>query len=134
MMFDEISEWLDDVLEDVAKTGIPTEVIAFGFNLYDEGDDNWSIELIGASEFDIDDDDWLCNEVTDFNTRDNPFQWGKKAKSEEILNDVTCFLKEYLKSGKYADVLKAKSGMGVGFVDGDIEILYSKKRKTLFGR
>lgn len=79
-MFDEISEWLDDVLEDISDTGIPNAVIAFGFNLYDNGDDNWSMELIGTSEFDTDDEDWLCNEVTDFATRDNPFQWCKKAE------------------------------------------------------
>ena len=125
-MFDEVSEWLDDVLEDVSDMGIPTEVIAFGFNLYDDGDDNWSMELIGTSEFDTDDEDWLCNEVTDFDTRDDPFQWYKKATWEEILNDITCLLDRYLKSGKYADVLKAKSGIGAGFVDGDVKILYSK--------
>ena len=122
MIFDEVSEWLDGVLE----TGISNEVTAFGFNLYDDGDYNWSMELIGTSEFDINNEDWLCNEVTDFDTRDNPFQWCKKAEWEEILNDITCALKEYLKSGKYADVLKAKSGIGVGFVDGDVEILYAK--------
>lgn len=124
-MLDQISEWLDDVLEDILDTGIPNEVIAFGFNLYDDGDE-WAMELIGASEFDIEDEDWLCNEVTDFNTRDNPFRWYKKAEWEEILKDVTCFLKNYLESGKYADVLKAKSGIGVGFVDGNINILYSR--------
>lgn len=127
MMFDEISEWLDDVLEDILDTGIPNEVTAFGFNLYDDGDD-WSMELIGASEFDTDDEDWLCNEVTDFNTRDDPFQWHQKAEWEEILNDVTCVLKQYLENGKYADVLKAKSGIGVGFIDGNINILYSRCR------
>ncbi len=101
-MFDEISGWLDDVLKDISDTGIPNAVIAFGFNLYDNGDDNWSMELIGTSEFDTDEEDWLCNEVTDFATRDNPFQWCKKAEWEEILNDVTCLLKRYLESGKYA--------------------------------
>ena len=124
-MFHVISEWLDDVLEGIWDTGIPKEVIAFGFNLYDDGED-WSMELIGASEFDMDDEDWLCNEVTDFDTRDNPFRWCKKAGWEEILNEVTCLLKRYLESGKYADVLKEKSGVGVGFVDGNINILYSR--------
>lgn len=57
---------------------------------------------------------------------DVPFQWCKKAEWDEILNDVTCFLKRYLESGKYADVLKAKSGVGVGFVDGNINILCSR--------
>lgn len=125
-MFDEISAWLDDVLEDISETDILNEIIAFGFNLYDNGDDNWSMELIGTSEFDADDEDWLCNEVTDFGTRNNSFQWYKKAKWEEILNDVICLLKRYLESGKYADVLKAKLGIGVGFVDGNVEIIYVK--------
>lgn len=125
-MFDEVSEWLDDVLKDISETGIPNEVVAFGFNLYDDGDYDWSMELIGASEFDMDDEDWLCNEVTDFDTRDDPFRWSKKAEWEEILNDITDILKEYLKNGKRANVLKAKSGIGVGFVDGDLEILYAK--------
>lgn len=125
-MFDEVSEWLDEVLKDISETGMPNEVVAFGFNLYDDGDFNWSMELIGASEFDMDDEDWLCNEVTDFDTRDDPFHWSKKAEWEEILNDITDILKEYLKSGKHANVLKAKSGIGVGFVDGDLEILYAK--------
>lgn len=122
MLFDEASEWLDNILE----TDIPNEVIAFGFNLYDDGDYNWSMELIGTSEFDIDDEDWLCNEVTDFDTRDEPFQWSQNAEWEEILIHITDVLKEYLESGKYADVLKAKMGIGVGFVDGDVEILYAK--------
>lgn len=121
-MFDKVSKWLDDVLE----TDIPKEVVAFGFNLYDDGNYNWSMELIGTSEFDVDDEDWLCNEVTDFNTRENPFQWTKEAEWEEIFDDVLCVLKEYLKRGKYVDVLKAKAGIGVGFVDGDVEILYAK--------
>lgn len=126
MLFDEVSEWLNDVLKDVLATGIPNEITAFGFNLYDDSDYNWSMELIGTSEFDMNNVDWLCNEVTDFDTRDEPFQWNKKAEWEEILHDITCVLKEYLKSGKYASVLKAKSGIGVGFVDGDVEILYVK--------
>lgn len=126
MMFDEISEWLDDVLEGISETGIPTEIVAFGFNLYDDGDDNWSMEIIGTSEFDPCDGDWLCDEVTDFDTRDDPFRWRNEAGWEEILYDVTSFLMRYLESGKYADILKAKSAVAVGFVDGDIVILHSK--------
>lgn len=120
LMLQEVSKWLDAVL----VNAIPNEVAAFGFNLYDDGDNDWSMELVGTSEFDVDDEDWLCNEVTDFNTRENPFQWSKEAEWEEVLEDIVHVLKEYLKSGQYADALKEKSGVGVGFVDGDIEILY----------
>lgn len=119
-MFDKISKWLDDVL----KTDIPDEIAAFGFNLYEDDNYNWSMELVGTSEFDPDDEDWLCNEVTDFNTRENPFRWMKKADWEEVFDDIADALRKYLQTGQYADILKAKSGVGVGFVDGDIEILY----------
>lgn len=121
-MFNRVSEWLDVVL----KTNIPNDVAAFGFNLYEDGHFNWSMELIGTSGFDLTNEDWLCSEVTDFNTRDNPLRWHKEADWEEILNDMVCALKKYLNNGKYADTLKAKSGVGVGFVDGNIEILHAK--------
>ena len=124
VMFDEVSEWLDNLLEDASETGIPDEVKAFGFNLYDDGDYNWSMELVGTSEFDADNEDWLCDEVTDFGTREEPFQWNRKAEWDEIFSDIICVLKEYLKSGKYGAVLKETAGVGVGFVDGDVEILY----------
>ena len=48
-MFDEVSKWLDQVLEDALETGIPKEVTAFGFNLYEDGDYDWSMELVGTS-------------------------------------------------------------------------------------
>jgi hypothetical protein len=36
------------------------------------------------------------------------------------------YLKQYLESGIYSNILKAHDGLGVGFADGDIEILYAK--------
>lgn len=121
-MFRTVSEWLDVALE----APVPDEVAAFGFNLYEDGDCDWLMEFIGASEFDPENEDWLCSEVTDFGTRDKPLRWHREAGWEEVLHDIVRALKEYLKNGKHADILKAKSGVGVGFVDGNIEILYAK--------
>ena len=129
MVYNRVSEWLDVVLE----TDIPAEVVAFGFNLYEDIDHDWSMELIGTSKFDVDDEDWLCNEVTDLDTRENPLQWHRETGCEEILNDIVSALKEYLKNGKYADILKAKSGVGVGFVNGNIEILHVKIKEKIQG-
>lgn len=128
-MYNRVSEWLDVVLE----TDIPAEVVAFGFNLYEDIDHDWSMELIGTSKFDVDDEDWLCNEVTDLDTRENPLRWHRETGWEEIPNDIVSALKEYLKNGKYADILKAKSGVGVGFVDGNIEILHVKIKEKIQG-
>ena len=129
MVYNRVSEWLDVVLE----TDIPAEVVAFGFNLYEDIDHDWAMELIGTSKFDVDDEDWLCNEVTDLDTRENPLRWHRETGWEEILNDIVSALKEYLKNGKYADILKAKSGVGVGFVNGNIEILHVKIKEKIQG-
>lgn len=119
----EVSKWIDHVLEQ----DISEEIKAFCFNLYDDGNSNWSMELVGTGTFDIEDADWACVEITDFETGTTPFAWKQAAKWDEVLEKVISVLREYPENGKYAKVLKSKSGVGVGFVDGDIEILYAKK-------
>ncbi len=44
-----------------------------------------------------------------------------------MLEGVIAALKQYLNNGLHADVLKAYAGVGVGFVDGDMVILYVKE-------
>lgn len=122
-MFDEVSKWLNLVLEQ----DIPEEVVAFCFNLYEDGENSWSMELVGTERFDADDEDWPCDEITDFDTRKEPFAWEKAVEWEKALEAMIGVLTEYLENGKFADVLKSKAGVGVGFVDGDIEILYTKQ-------
>lgn len=117
-----IEQWLDIVL----KQNIPTEVVALNFNLYDDGDNNWSIELIGTDTFDSEDEDWACNEVYDFGTRKNPFRWNEEKEWNEIFDEMVNILKKYLESGKYSSILKGYQGIGIGFVDGDLEIIFTK--------
>lgn len=106
---------------------IPSDVIAFNFNLYEDINKNWSMELVGTESFDVDDEDWACDEVTDFGTRDNPFCWHKEAGWNEVLEEIVSILKEYLNNGAFSSVLKNFKGVGVGFADGDIEILHYKR-------
>lgn len=121
-MYQEIEAWLNVVLEQ----DIPSSVAAFGFNLYEDGNNAWSMELVGTESFNPENEDWICEEVTDFETRDDPFAWEQEAGWEEILEEVILVLKEYLENGLYADLLKSRCGVGVGFVDGDVEILYEE--------
>lgn len=120
----EIGSWLDNILEQA----IPPEVAAFCFNLYDDAGDKWSIELIGATHFDPENDDWACDEVTNFGTRQSPYSWEEEAEWEGILRKISRALRKYLKEGKYAEKLKSKAAVGVGFVEGDITILHHQKR------
>ena len=60
-------EWLDLIL----KNELNSEIKAINFNLYEDTDNKWSVELVGTFSFDKDNDDWACDEV--FTTRDHPF-------------------------------------------------------------
>ena len=118
----QISDWIDNIL----NTDIPDDVAAFCFNLYEDGNGVWSMELVGSGRFDTEDEDWPCDEITDFASRENPYGWEKDCNWEDALAYIVNALKEYLTYGKHAELLKSRNGVGVGFVDGCIEILYNK--------
>ena len=118
-----VASWIDHVLKDRV---ISEDIVAFCFNLYEESDGTWAMELIGAERFDLEDEDWACDEVTDFGSRENLYTWAMECEWDEALEYTVNELKQYLSSGKYAELLKSKCGIGVGFVDGNIEILYSR--------
>ena len=113
--------WLEDALKK-----LPGNVEAINFNLYDDGDNKWSVELVGTSTFDENNSDWACNEV--YTTRENPYVLTKKSDWKAIENLFTTFLLNYLERGKYAHILKEYRGIGIGFVDGDLSILYKKDK------
>lgn len=90
------------------------------FNLYEDGGNNWSIELVGTESFDLEDKDWCCDEIFDFGTREIPLSWN------EILDEMMQIIKTYLEQGAYLHILKNYQGVGIGFSDRDIEILFTK--------
>lgn len=121
-MYKDIEKWIDNVDLD----HVPEEVKGFCFNLYEDKGNVWSMEIVGTEWFDADDEDWRCDEVTTFDTRDTPFEITRDCGWEEVLEEYVDALKKYLENGKYADVLKSREGVGTGFVDGDAEVLFSK--------
>ncbi len=116
----DIEKWIDNLFENT----IPDAVVAIAFNLYEDGEKQWSIEMIGSNTFDIEDSDWACEEV--FDTRDNILSWIQNATWEEILQETISKIQKYIEVGKYAERIKSYVGVGVGFVDGDITIVYKK--------
>ena len=122
-MYNEFEAWLDAAL----AVDLPENIAAFNFNLYEDGDYLWSIELIGASRFDPEDPDWACDEV--FTNREEPLSWTAKTDWSEILETMTQYVEKYLVDGKYADLLKEYEAVGIGFVDGDINIVYPDSPK-----
>lgn len=121
-MYNEVANWLDNVL----KQDIPEDVTAFCFNLYEDENDTWTMELVGTERFDVADEDWPCDEITDFGTREASLMWNKETEWNIVLHEMCSVLRQYLEKGEFATVLKSKEGIGIGFVDGDVEILFSK--------
>ena len=116
--------WLEAVLKK-----LPSDIEAIHFNLYEDGDNKWSVELMGTSAFDENNSDWACNEV--YTTRENPYVLTKKSDWKAIENLFTTFLLNYLERGKYAPILKACRGIGIGFVDGDLSLIYKKDKRKV---
>lgn len=128
-VYDGFSTWLDEQLSNQELD----KVVGFCFNLYEDTDNRWSVELVGTSEFLEQDTDWACEEL--FATRENPYVIRYDGTFGQILEIFKKYAAEYLDKGTYKDKLKEKAGVGIGFVDGDLEILYknpnwrSSKRK-----
>ncbi len=118
-----VANWINNILNDKV---IPENIAAFCFNLYEESDGSWAMELVGTESFDLENEDWACDEVTDFGSREHLYNWKMECKWDEALSYMVNELNQYLSNGKYAKILKSKDGVGVGFVDGNIEILHCK--------
>ena len=115
-----IEKWIDSIFENT----IPNEVVGIAFNLYEDETNQWSIEMIGSASFDVEDPDWACDEV--FATRDNPFMIERESDWKSMETFFIDLLNEYLSFGKYAGSLKKYQAIGIGFVDGDLHILYER--------
>jgi hypothetical protein len=115
------SNWLNKILEQ----DIPNGIKAFNFNLYEGSEDTYDIQLIGSDEFDEDDLDWAC---TNYFSSEENFCYIKKTDNiehwEKGLNYITKLVEHYLNEGECANILKNASAIGIGFVDGDIDILF----------
>ena len=119
-LFDEFSSWTDRVLLEHADT----PVAAYNFNLY-EHEEAFVIQLIGAKSFDRSDSDWATDEV--FSSGEDLFELSHSVVSsdwEECLRGAKALVKRYLETGKQAPRLKVSNAVGIGFVDGDLELLY----------
>lgn len=127
-IYEEFTHWLDDLLE---NADIPENASAWCFNLYEESveDSVYAAQLIAADEFDENDDEWACSEV--WSSEENIFCIELSDEPEKdwksALKIFSGMAEEYIGEGKYADILASRP-IGIGFVDGDLEILKNNER------
>jgi hypothetical protein len=119
--YDLFATWLDKVLEQ----DLPKGIIAFNFNLYEGSDETYNVQLIGSDEFSENDEDWVC---TDYFTTGEDICYIRRTKEiedwEKGLSYLTKLAQRYIAEGKKSDILKSASAVAIGFVDGDISIIY----------
>ena len=126
MSFEKIFEsWLTESLAEK----VPESVKAFSFNLYEPAFINevtFGIELIGAETFDENDEDWACEEIWEPQKRGINIPTIYSGKDwEACLEKVKVLLEKKLTSNSTTiQKLKSREGIGIGFVDGNIEIIW----------
>lgn len=111
-----IKDW---ILEVDKTEKIPADIIAFSFNLYEP----YSIELVGSTWFDKENEDWACDEDYEPQQRTCPnFTTPDDSQWEDVLEIVTKILEELSSELSETQIFKRKH-IATGFVDGDLVII-----------
>ena len=118
-LYDGFEEWLDKVI----AGGLPKEGAAVNFNIYEEGDGTWSLQIIVAGSYDKLDEDWACDEI--FSSEEDVFEFAMESEWEEVQAACVDLIAEYLEEGQYAKDLKAYTAVCTGFIDGNLLLVYS---------
>ena len=105
--------------------GISPDVQAVNFNLYESSgsDEDFDVQLIGALKYDPNNPDWACNAI--FSTGEDLCHI-KATDWEECLQIIIAYVQRYLSNGKYVEKIANLQAVTVGFVDGDLEIIFQK--------
>lgn len=134
-VYEHFALWLDALLE---NNEMPESAVAFNFNLYEDrseetGEKMYGMQLIAADRFDPDDEDggWACYEA--WTSEEDMFylDFSDEGDVDEkrLMEVFTELCSEYLENGKYKDILLGSQGVGVGFVDGDIDLIYKAEKE-----
>jgi hypothetical protein len=115
--------WLTSVLPHSA----PPEIVAYNFDLAEAGD--WIVEVIGASAYDKNDDDWACPPAT-WTSQPSRFYIPRKTAPtwELALAYVRVQVGLYINDNKsvQSGVLREAEVVCAGFVDGQLTLIWSR--------
>ena len=113
IFMNEIKSWLDSQI----PSKWPDNVKAVSFNLND-GLDVFAIEMIGADEFDAEDEDWACSECWEPEIRKIDTTITASDGWEKCLEICKEAVTQYITDNP--EKFRGLQGVGVGFVDGDL--------------
>lgn len=122
--YQDLAEWIDSSL----NTNLSDDIKCFCFNIYDDGDNDYSIEIAGYAPFYMNGEE-LGTEQMVIN-RDSPFVWNTPKSPDEILSETKHLIGEYLRKGRYGSLLCSTEAVLAGFVDGDTHIISRCSKNT----
>jgi hypothetical protein len=120
----ELFAWIDHAL----SKDLPRQTVSFHFNLY-EGHDSVHIQLMGTDRFEpgeVPEHDYWPGLET-FSTGEQVFEIPFSVAGSDwkqwfaTCKDMLC---AYIAEGDRSGVLHASQGVGAGFVDGDMHVLW----------
>lgn len=117
---EKLTDWINESLHHAPLD----EIKGFSFNLFESADGFW-IELIGSGVFDLADSDWACEKIFEPPQRNLliPVDISGNTWEECLINMKELINVYYDSKEPGAQVLRKVDGVGIGFVDGDLEIL-----------
>lgn len=116
--------WTDRAL----SQRIPDTTLAFHFNLY-EGANSVHIQLMGTNSFvpgEVPERDYWPGAAT-FTTGEDIFEMPYSVAGgdwQAWLRTSVELVRSYIASGEKSIILKSTLGVGIGFVDGDMHVLW----------
>ncbi|WP_390342646.1 hypothetical protein ACFJIS_20190 [Variovorax boronicumulans] len=120
-LFADLAAWIDSVL----SAPLPEGIAAFHFNLYDSST-TYDLELVGAPTYDPEDPDWACDDI--FMSSSPRFEIASEAVGpdwEAGLQAISQMILRYLDAASAgAARLKASRAVSLGFVDGDLHLVW----------
>lgn len=112
--------WISDVLVE-----IPDETIAFVFNIYEE-DDAYLVDITGTIEYSDESESWT--DTINWDSGEEMFIIPKEKFDGdwEEIHDVIAEALEVLveEDNELSDTLCDSEAVAVGFIDGDLEIIW----------
>ena len=100
------------------------KIKGYFFGIFETGEDEYMMYLAGSREFDVEDDDWACNNDFEPNDKYLPLPQCKGFEWKDVLNQVIEMLQKFIVSDIYKNSFFEKAqGIGTGFDDGSLVLI-----------
>ena len=102
--------WLDPILD----YGMPKDAKAILFNIYENDDFSWELQLIATKSYSDNNFKWIFDEM--YSSGHDAFLWKARYTEADALAEAVNAVKEYLVDGRFSKELKRYSAVIVSYI------------------